>query len=105
MAEKYNLKLSIEAEKDLQNIIMYIKEELKEPYIAEKYMYLMKREIKTLEYNPRRYAIIDNKKIKDLRIRKLIIKNYIAFYRVNDEKNIVTVERILYGASNWMNEL
>ena len=105
MAEKYNLKLSIEAEKDLQNIIMYIKEELKEPYIAEKYMYLMKREIKTLEYNPRRYAIIDNKKIEDLRIRKLIIKNYIAFYRVNDEKNIVTVERILYGASNWMNEL
>ena len=105
MAEKYNLKLSIEAEKDLQNIIMYIKEELKEPYIAEKYMYLMKREIKTLEYNPRRYAIIDNKKIEDLRIRKLIIKNYIAFYRVNDERNIVTVERILYGASNWMNEL
>lgn len=73
--------------------------------MAEKYMYLMKREIKTLEYNLRRYAIIDNKKIKDLRIRKLIIKNYIAFYRVNDEKNIVTVERILYGASNWMNEL
>lgn len=59
--------------------------------MAEKYMYLMKREIKTLEYNLRRYAIIDNKKIKDLRIRKLIIKNYIAFYRVNDEKNIVTV--------------
>ena len=65
----------------------------------------MKREIKSLEYNPKRYSIVDNKKIKDLRIRKFIIKKYIVFYRVNEEKHIVNVERILYGASNWIYEL
>lgn len=105
MSEKYDVKLSIEAEKDLQNIIIYIKDKLKEPIIAEKYAYLMKNEIESLEYNPQRYTVIDNKKIKDLKVRKLIIKNYIAFYRVNEEKNLVNVERILYGASNWMNKL
>ena len=41
----------------------------------------------------------------DLKIRKLIIKNYIIFYRVNEEENIVNIERILYSASNWINEL
>ena len=65
----------------------------------------MKNEIESLEYNPQIYAIIANKKIKDLKVRKLIIKNYIAFYRVNEEKNIVNVERILYGESNWMSKL
>lgn len=105
MSEKYDVKLSIEAEKDLQNIIIYIKDKLKEPIIAERYTHLMKNEIESLEYNPQRYAIIDNKKIKDLKVRKLIIKNYIAFYRVNEEKNLVTVERILYSASNWMSKL
>lgn len=105
MSEKYDVKLSIEAEKDLQNIIIYIKDKLKEPIIAEKYAHLMKNEIESLEYNPQRYAIIDNKKIKDLKVRKLIIKNYVAFYRVNEEKNLVNVERILYGSSNWLNKL
>ena len=105
MSEKYDVKLSIEAEKDLQNIIIYIKDKLKELAIAEGYAYLMKNEIASLKYNPQRYAIIDNKKIKDLKVRKLIIKNYIAFYRVNEEKNLVNVERILYGASNWMSKL
>ena len=65
----------------------------------------MKKEIESLEYNPQRFAIIDNKKIKDLNVRKLIIKNYIAFYRINDEKKIVNIERILYSKSNWMNKI
>ncbi|HAB66744.1 MAG TPA: hypothetical protein DCE23_05200 [Firmicutes bacterium] len=105
MSKKYDVKLSIKAEKDLQNIIIYIKDKLKEPAIAERYARIMKKEIESLEYNPQRYAIIDSQKIKDLRVRKLIIKNYIAFYRVNEEKNIVNVDRILYGASNWMYKL
>ena len=101
MSEKYDVKLSIEAEKDLQNIIIYIKDKLKEPIIAKRYAHLMKIEIESLKFNPQRYAIIDNKKIKDLKVRKLIIKNHIAFYRVDEQKNLVNVERILYGKSNW----
>ena len=58
-----------------------------------------------MEYSPQKFAIIDDSSVKDLNFRKLIIKNYIAFYRVNEEKKIVNVERILYGASNWINKL
>lgn len=105
MSKKYDVKLSIEAEKDLQGIVIYIKDKLKEPIIAKKYAHIMKKEFKSLEYFPERYAIIDNKKIKELGIRKLIIKNYIAFYRINEDKKIVNIERILYGASDWMYEL
>ena len=37
---------------------------------------------------PQKYAIIDDDIAKKLEIRKLLIKNYIAFYRINEkEKN------------------
>ena len=83
MSKKYDVKLSIEAEKDLQGIIIYIKDKLKEPIIAKKHAHIMKKEIKSLEYFPERYAIIDNKKIKELGIRKLIIRKFNLLYSKN----------------------
>ena len=105
MDEKYKINLSIKAKDDLKSIVLYIKNNLNEPAIANKYAKIIREEIQTLEYSPQKFAIIDDSSIKNLNIRKLIIKNYIAFYRVNEENKIVNVERILYGASNWINEL
>lgn len=54
---------------------------------------------------PQKYAIIDDDIAKKLEIRKLLIKNYIVFYRINKKEKIVEVHRILYGASNWIRKL
>ena len=105
MSEKYDVKLSIKAKDDLKRIILYIKNELNEPKIAGRYANMIRNEIKTLEYSPQKFAIIDDVTIRDLNIRKLIIKNYIVFYRINEDKNVVNVERILYGKSNWIDKL
>lgn len=105
MSERYDVKLSIRAKKDLMSIVSYIKDELKEPNIAKKYAKILKTEIESLENFPQKYSIIDNEKIKDLNMRKHIIKNYIAFYRINEEKKTVNVDRIIYGASDWINKL
>ena len=105
MDEKYKINLSIKAKDDLKSIVLYIKNNLNEPAIANKYAKIIREEIQTLEDSPQKFAIIDDSSIKNLNIRKLIIKNYIAFYRVNEENKIVNVERILYGASNWINGL
>ena len=66
---------------------------------------LISNEIQTLEYMPQKYAIIDVDIAKKLEYRKLIIKNYIAFYRINEKEKIVEIHRILYGSSDWMYEL
>ena len=105
MQEKYEIQISLRAKNDLINIVKYIKDELKEPSIAKKYASIIKEKIRDLEYNPQRYSIVDNNAIKDLQVRKLIIKRYIIFYRVSENKRIVIIDRILYGASNWINEL
>ena len=103
--EEYKVELSIRAKEDYKSIIRYIKYKLLEPNIAERYAELIKNEINTLKYNPQKFAIIDYDMIKKYKFRKLIIKNYIAFYRINEDKKIVNVERILYGATDWKNKL
>lgn len=54
---------------------------------------------------PERFVAINEEKITYKGIRKLIVKNYIVFYRVNAEKTLVTIERVLYGASNCEEKL
>lgn len=103
--KKYKVQLSIQAKNDYKSIIRYIKYELLEPIIAEKYAKLIKNELNSLEYQPQKFAIIDYDIIKKYNFRKLIIKNYIAFYRINEDEKIVNVERILYNGTEWKNKL
>lgn len=105
MIEEYDVKISKIAKHDLNDIIIYIKEKLNEPSIAKKYLHIMKKEIQKLKYYPQKNAVISDHNIKNLNIRKLIIRNYIVFYRINEHKKIVNVERIFYGASNWIQKL
>ena len=105
MQEKYEIELSGKAKEDLKKIVIYIKKNLNEPTIARKYAQLINKRIRTLKYIPQRYMIIEDNEIKHLKIRRLLIKNYIAFYRIDESKRIVRIERILYGASNWMSNL
>ena len=103
--EEYKVELSIQAKEDYKSIIRYIKYKLLEPNIAERYAELIKNEINTLKYNPQKFAIIDYDIIKQYKFRKLIIKNYIVFYRINEVEKIVNVERILFGEMDWRNKL
>ena len=103
--EEYKVELSIQAKEDYKSIIKYIKYKLLESNIAERYAELIKNEINTLKYNPQKFAIINYDIIKQYKFRKLIIKNYIVFYRINEEEKIVNVERILHGTTDWKNKL
>ena len=103
--EKYKIQLAIKAKDDYKKIISYLKNELLEPSIANKYAELINNEIQTLKYMPQKNAIIDDDIVKRLEYRKLIIKNYIAFYRINEKDKIVEIHRILYSASDWTYEL
>lgn len=46
MSEKYKIELSVKAKEDIKSIILYIKNNLNEPSIANKYAKTIKEEIK-----------------------------------------------------------
>lgn len=98
--KKYNIEYSKDARQDLINIKKYIKYNLQEPNIAQKLIMKIKSEVEKLRNNPKIYTIIDDDIIKKLEIRKIIIDNYIVFYRINNES--IQIVRIMYGRRNWM---
>ena len=100
---KYNIVYSKESKQDLIGIKQYIKYNLQEPDIAQKLISKMREEIDNLKYNPEIYSIIDDDLIKRLEIRKMIVNNYIVFYRV--KKDNIEIVRIMYGRRNWINLL
>lgn len=59
--------------------------------------------IKSLKDNPEIFTIIDDDIIRKLEIRKLIVDNYIVFYRIKNDS--IEIVRIMYGRRNWINLL
>ncbi len=102
---KYNIVITEPAEKDLFEIGNYIATELLEPDIALKVVNTIGESILTLEDMPSRNAIVADKRLAHLGIRKLLIDNFIVFYVISEESKTVTVVRILYGKRNWINLL
>ena len=101
--KKYNIEYSKESKEDLIGIKQYIKYNLQEPETANKLISKIRKSIKTLKENPEIYAIIDDDIIRKLEIRKLIVDNYIIFYRIKD--NDIQIVRVMYGRRNWVNLL
>ena len=100
---KYNIEYSKESKQDLIGIKQYIKYNLQEPDIAQKLISKIRKQIKSLKYTPEIYAIIDDDIIKKLEIRKLIVDNYIVFFRIKNDS--IQIVRIMYGRRNWINLL
>ena len=98
--KKYNIEYSMESKQDLIDIKRYIKYNLQEPNTAQKLITKIKKEIDSLKDNPEMYSIIDDDIIKRFKIRKLVIDNYIVFYRINDEN--IQIVRVMYGRRNWI---
>ena len=100
---KYNIEYSKESKQDLIGIKQYIKYNLQEAETAQKLVLKIRKEIDNLKHNPETYSIIDDDIIKKLEIRKLIVNNYIVFYRI--KKTNIEIVRIMYGRRNWINLL
>lgn len=103
--KKYIVEVSESANIDLENIISYIKHDLKENIIADKYKLLFKQAIKRLEDVAGSMPILNQEITGHRNIRKLNVRKYIIFYIVDDENNKVFVVRIGHTLMDWENLL
>lgn len=101
--KKYNIEYSKESKEDLVGIKKYIKYNLQESETVNKLISKIRKSIKSLKDNPEIYTIIDDVIIRELEIRKLIVDNYIVFYKIKNES--IEIVRIMYGRRNWINLL
>jgi len=97
--------IEISAQRDLQNILHYITDTLKEPVIARRIYMSIKEQILTLRQMPLRHSLVQDQPYTTMGVRKLLIENYIAFYIIDEEKCEVHVLRVLYNRREWQNIL
>lgn len=96
---KYNIKISPMAQYDMEQIFYYISVELSNPTAAEKQISNFEKAFENICIFPESCPYINNNYVKEKSLRKLVINNYIAFYRVKN--NEIHIVRVLYGMCNY----
>lgn len=98
----YRVDLSEPAENDLRDIVRYISSQLDAPVTALKMMDIIEQAISGLAAMPQKCPPVTDERLAAMGYRKLIAKNYIAFFTIDERNKVVDVERILYARRDWL---
>lgn len=101
----YNVKLSKQAEIDLENIYEYIAIDLQSPDNAEGQLNRLEKRILSLEEMPERFRRYEKEPWRSRGLRVVPVDNYLVVYIPEIETKQVTVLRVLYGKRNADEEL
>ncbi|SFO01591.1 type II toxin-antitoxin system RelE/ParE family toxin [Proteiniclasticum ruminis] len=99
---KYRVDVSEPAENDLSDIVKYIASQLSAPLPAYRMMEIFEEALASLSDSPQRCPLIADERLSQLGYRKLIVKNYVVFFSVDEKNKTVDVERILYSRRDWL---
>jgi toxin ParE1/3/4 len=97
MTDSYKVGYSADALDDLREIYLYIANELLVPEIAAAQLGRIRKEVRSLEFIPTRYALVDWEPWHSMKMHQLPVDNFIVYYFVDDEKRAVTAARIFFG--------
>jgi len=101
LAAKYQIKFTKRAFRDLDAIYSYIANNLSEPAIAQKLIDTIENEILSLETMPSRCPERRIGTYAGKGYRQLLVKNYTAIYRVDEERKTVIIITIRYSSSQF----
>lgn len=99
---RFEIILTPSALNDMRGIYEYITETLLSGTAAENLIDKIEDRILQLEMFPYSCELVQDEALRTKGYRKLIIDNYIVFYKVEDIEGQVVIMRILYGAQNYL---
>lgn len=102
---EYNVLFTNTARDDLKGIHEYISFDLLAPEAAANTTRGILAAAKALSSMPMRNPVYRDEPWKSLEVRFTTFKNYMIFYKVDDEKLTVTVSRIMYGGRDITKQL
>lgn len=102
---EYNVNVTPTAENDIIQALDYIENTLLNPIAADDLEAEISDSLSSLSIYPQRFKIPNDPVFKAIGIRFIIIKNYLAFYTIDEQLHQVNVFRFLFGKSDWLNIL
>ncbi len=97
----YDVRVAQVAVKDIENAMNYIEFTLLNPSAADSLYDEITQKIGELSSFPKKQALVDDPVLKAAGIGFVVIKNYLAFYRISEDSHKVTVIRFLYNKRTW----
>ena len=97
----YRVDVSEPAESDLRDIVRYISAQLSAPITALEMLEVIEQAMADLAELPYRVPAVADERLAAIGYHKLIVKNHIIFFSIDEKAKVVDVERILFSRRNW----
>jgi toxin ParE1/3/4 len=97
----YKLVVSKEADEDIEDIVLYIVSELNNPSAASAFLDDVEKSYNNIVEKPAMYSLCNDYRLRNGGYRKIVIKNYLILYRINEDDKMVIVVRVVYGGRNY----
>ena len=94
---RYEVKLTSQAIEQVREIVQYISKVLLVPETARKWADALQSEIATLDFMPSRYPLTEEEPWHTKGIRKMLFKNFLVYYLIDECKKTVWVTAVIYG--------
>ena len=101
----YSVKLTPHAIAQIQRTIAYISNDLLAPEAASSWVDYLEKEISGLDTMPKGHPMVEEEPWKSRGYRKLLVKNFIVYYYVDDTGKTVWVTAVVYGKRDQLNAL
>jgi len=98
----YSIEISEPAENDLRDMIRYISSQLSASMTAMNMIDTIEAALLGLSELPQKCPAVRDDRLASMGYRKLLIKNYVAFFTIDEQSQVINVERILYARRDWL---
>ena len=95
--DDYIVKITAQAEEQIQEIIHYITWELKAPDAALHLLDTLEGSFTSLAHFPQRIALIDEEPWHTNGIHRLPVKNFLVYFWIDDNNLIVQIIAVIYA--------
>jgi len=95
--DRYNYVLTESAEADIDEAFDYIANELVNPDTASAFADELEEKLEEICKTPKAGRPVHNPYLKRDDIRRVLVKNYIAYYLINEEAAKIVVLRVVYN--------
>jgi len=93
------------AELDIDQSYTYIKDSLEAPMAAENLFSELYEKINEVLENPYKKALVQDQYLASLGIRSINVKNYVLYYKIDEEQNLINFLRFLHQLRDRINIL
>jgi plasmid stabilization system protein ParE len=97
----YRLVISRQAHLDVDNITAYIAVKLRNPQAAARFLDDVEKCYLSVVKNPHLYILCPEEPLRNKGYRRVLIKNYIVFYHIDEPENKIFIVRVIYGSRDY----